>query len=179
MRAEVEARKQIGWNRHGNFVLEVRVQRTARSHSPSSQPSAPAPQVFGYEGPTMMILEAAKMTLRVQLNNDHSGDVALAVPCIRQVLVGLSELHKNGVVHMDIKPENIFLLERRGRVPVRARPKLRARASRPERTATPHSRLTGVEAWRFRRPPHGGRRRRPLHRFLRAARGGQGEGHGR
>ena len=24
MRAEVEARKQIGWNRHGSFVLEVR-----------------------------------------------------------------------------------------------------------------------------------------------------------
>ena len=24
MRAEVEARKKLGWNRHGNFVLEVR-----------------------------------------------------------------------------------------------------------------------------------------------------------
>ena len=136
MRAEVEARKQIGWNRHGNFVLEVRVQRTARSHSPSSQPSAPAPQVFGYERPTMMILEAAKMTLRVQLNKDHSGNVAFATLCIHQVLEGLSELHKYGVVHMDIKPENIFLLDRRDRAPVRARPKLRARASRPERTAT-------------------------------------------
>ena len=120
MCAEVEARKKLGWNRHGNFVLEVRVQRTARSHSPSSQPSAPAPQVFGYEEPTMMILEAAKMTLRVQLNNDHSGDVAFATLCIRQVLEGLSELHKNGVVHMDIKPENIFLLERRNREAVRA-----------------------------------------------------------
>ena len=85
----------------------------------------------------MMILEAAKMTLRVQLNNDHSGDVALAILCIRQVLVGLSELHKNGVVHMDIKPENIFLLERRGRVPVRARPKLRVHAPRA-RSAPPH-----------------------------------------
>ena len=78
----------------------------------------------------MMILEAAKMTLRVQLNNDHSGDVALAILCIRQVLVGLSELHKNGVVHMDIKPENIFLLERRGRVPVRARQLGRASRAR-------------------------------------------------
>ena len=67
----------------------------------------------------MMILEAAKMTLRVQLNNDHSGNVALATLCIHQVLEGLSELHKNGVVHMDIKPENIFLLERHNRVSVR------------------------------------------------------------
>ena len=38
MRAEVEARKQIGWNRHGNFVLEVRVQRTARSHRHAYSP---------------------------------------------------------------------------------------------------------------------------------------------
>ena len=75
----------------------------------------------------MMILEAAKMTLRVQLNNDHSGDLALATPCIRQLLEGLSELHKNGVVHMDIKPENIFMLERRDRASVRARPELNAR----------------------------------------------------
>ena len=81
----------------------------------------------------MMILEAAKMTLRVQLNKDHSGDVVLATLCIHQVLVGLSELHENGVVHMDIKPENIFLLERRDRAAVRARPKLRARASQARR----------------------------------------------
>ena len=68
-----------------------------------------------------MILEAAKITLRVQLNNEHSGDVALATLCTRQLLDGLSELEKNKVVHMDIKPENIFMLERRDRASVRAR----------------------------------------------------------
>ena len=74
-----------------------------------------------------MILEAAKITLRVQLNNDHSGDAALATLCTRQLLDGLSELEKNKVVHMDIKPENIFMLERRDRASVRARPELNAR----------------------------------------------------
>ena len=103
-----------------------------------------------------MILEAAKMTLRVQLNNDHSGNVALATLCIHQVLVGLSELHKNGVVHLDIKPENIFSLERRGRVSVRARPELCAHGSRPDRIVTHSLIAAGVEAWRFRRPPHAG-----------------------
>ena len=99
------------------------------------QPSAPAAQVFGHDGPNM-ILEAAKITLRVQLNNDHSGDVALATLCTRHLLDGLSELEKNKVVHMDIKPENIFMLERRDRAPVRARPKLCAHGSRPEHMAT-------------------------------------------
>ena len=93
------------------------------------RPSAPSPQVFAHEGPNI-ILEAAKITLRVQLNNDHSGDVALATLCIRQVLEGLSELHKNGVVHMDIKPENIFLLERRDRAAVRAPERGRASQAR-------------------------------------------------
>ena len=127
MRAEVEARKKLGWHRHGNFVLEVRQACTRISHQPHlTPPSAPAPQVFGHEGPNM-ILEAAKITLRVQLNNDHSGDVVLATLCTRQLLDGLSELEKNKVVHMDIKPENIFMLERRNRASVRARPGLNAR----------------------------------------------------
>ena len=126
MRAEVEARKKLGWNRHGNFVLEVRPAHTMISPPAPLQPSAPAAQVFGHEGPNM-ILEAAEITLRVQLNNDHSGDVALATLCTRQLLDGLSELEKNGVVHMDIKPENIFMLERRDRASVRARPELNAR----------------------------------------------------
>ena len=32
MRAEVEARKKLGWHRHGNFVLEVRPAHGAISH---------------------------------------------------------------------------------------------------------------------------------------------------
>ena len=44
MRAEVEARKQIGWNRHGNFVLEVRVQPSAHSHRPCSTPRLNLPR---------------------------------------------------------------------------------------------------------------------------------------
>ena len=136
MRAEVEARKQIGWNRHGNFVLEVRpAHGTNPIHPFDFLLCTYRAQVFGYEGPNM-ILEPAKMTLRAALNGGSMTDGLEASDCLKQLLEGLGELHKNGVVHMDIKPENIFLLERRDRAAVRARPKLRARASRPERTAT-------------------------------------------
>ena len=128
---EVKARKQIGWHRHGNFVLEVRPAHGKNPiHRSTFFPCTYCAQIFGYEGPNM-ILEAAKMTLRAALNGGSMKDGLAASGCVKQLLEGLGELHKNGVVHLDIKPENIFLLERRGRVPVRERPKLRAHGSRP------------------------------------------------
>ena len=57
-----------------------------------------------------MILEAAKVTLR---QSKRFRTVAHANDCIQDILEGLSELHKNGVVHLDIKPENIFLISDR------------------------------------------------------------------
>ena len=65
-----------------------------------------------------MILEAAKVTLR---QSKRFRTVAHANDCIQDVLEGLSELHKNGVVHLDIKPENIFLIigDRPSSIPVR------------------------------------------------------------
>ena len=125
-----------------------------------------------------MILEAAKMTLRAALNRGSMRDGLAASDCVKQLLEGLCELHKNGVVHLDIKPENIFSLESRNRVSVRGRPELCARGSHPDRIATHSLIAAGVEAWRSRRPPHAGQGRRTLHCPLRIARGGQGDGQG-
>lgn len=36
-------------------------------------------------------------------------DFYCVLKCIKQVLIGLSELHKNGAIHGDIKPENILI----------------------------------------------------------------------
>ena len=59
-----------------------------------------------------MILKAADMTLRAGLNRS-SMKPEVADFCVTQILDGLSELHKHGVVHMDIKPDNMFMLRDR------------------------------------------------------------------
>ena len=87
------------------------------------------------------------MTLRAALNRGSMRDGLAAIDCIKQLLEGLGELHKNGVVHLDIKPENIFSLESRDRVSVRARPEPCARGSRPDHIATHSLIAAGVEAW--------------------------------
>ena len=56
-----------------------------------------------------MILEAAEMTLRARLNA-RGLEIPHANVCIKHVLDGLSELHKNHVVHLDVKPENMFMV---------------------------------------------------------------------
>ena len=62
--------------------------------------------MISHEGPSM-ILETAEKTLRQRLT-DGRMDIPLAAVCVSHVLKGLEELHKCNIVHLDIKPENIF-----------------------------------------------------------------------
>jgi len=54
-----------------------------------------------------------------QLENQGRVDVATAVHIARQVCKALSAAHKKGIVHRDMKPENVFLVEHDGHVSVK------------------------------------------------------------
>ncbi len=55
----------------------------------------------------------------VQLEKQGRVDVATAVNIARQVCRALSAAHKKGIVHRDMKPENVFLVEHDGAVTVK------------------------------------------------------------
>jgi serine/threonine protein kinase len=59
-----------------------------------------------------MILESAEDTLRQRLK-DGTMEALQAAVCVSEVLKGLEELHKWKVVHLDLKPENIFRVKDR------------------------------------------------------------------
>ena len=54
-----------------------------------------------------MILETAEKTLRQRLTNGRMS-IPQAAEFVSQVLTGLEELHTCKIIHLDIKPENIF-----------------------------------------------------------------------
>ncbi|MEZ4436612.1 MAG: serine/threonine-protein kinase [bacterium] len=48
--------------------------------------------------------------LAVELSDDRALPVDEALPLIDQILAGLVHAHENGVLHLDLKPSNIFLV---------------------------------------------------------------------
>jgi serine/threonine-protein kinase len=56
------------------------------------------------------------MSLADRMNQEPALTIPEALSVILQVASGLAAAHDKGIVHRDMKPENIFLAEQRGRV---------------------------------------------------------------
>ena len=90
---------------HERMMFEIRV--TAQLQHPHILPLHDSGE---YEGQAFYVMPyVAGDTLRARLRRDGTLPVALAVRIARQVADALEHAHRRGLVHRDVKPENILL----------------------------------------------------------------------
>ena len=69
-------------------------------------------------GPTPFLVMELVQGGSLEEKRSRFGDAAWARPIVRQIAAGLAELHANRVVHRDLKPGNVLLVENGASVPV-------------------------------------------------------------
>jgi hypothetical protein len=97
-----------------------RFQREARAASNIGHPGIVQVIDMGYlpEGPPYMVMELLQgEDLRTKLSREGALPANLAVPLMLQTCDALQAAHEKGIVHRDMKPDNIFLVYRAGTVP--------------------------------------------------------------
>lgn len=65
---------------------------------------------------TMQLLEGRPLSAHLSEHKDKATPLKEAVQIISDIVAGLSYAHKQGIVHSDLKPDNIFLTEQGARV---------------------------------------------------------------
>jgi eukaryotic-like serine/threonine-protein kinase len=96
---------------------QQRFLREAQAASRIDHPNSVAVFDFGREadGATFIVMEYLRgESLEELLQREGSVSPARCVAIMSQVLAALSEAHDHGVVHRDVKPENIMLVPRAG-----------------------------------------------------------------
>ena len=87
------------------FLLEMQILQQLRH--PNIVPISDAGEAQGILYFTMPFIEG--LTLRQKLNRTGALPVAQAVRYAHDMALALSHVHENGVVHRDVKPENILI----------------------------------------------------------------------
>jgi serine/threonine protein kinase len=97
--------------------FDARFQREARIASQLSDPHIVVVHDFGLDpvhGPYLVMEYLQGMTLRERLQNEGPLPVRAGMQLSAQLLLALIHAHQKGIVHRDIKPDNIFFLNQSG-----------------------------------------------------------------
>ncbi len=91
-----------------------RFQREARAAAKLHHPNAVVIHDFGQDpdGTTFIVMELlVGRSLRSALNQDRSYSPIKALGILKQACAGIEAAHRLGIIHRDIKPDNIILLD--------------------------------------------------------------------
>src|SRR5687768_1876364 len=105
-----------------NREAAQRFQREAIASGRLDHPNIVGVSDFGIldEGPCYLVMEALEgESLGARLEREQRIPWQAAVEILRGVLHGLRHAHDRGVVHRDIKPDNVFLARKDGEVIVK------------------------------------------------------------
>ncbi len=97
--------------------FDARFQREARIASQLSDPHIVVVHDFGIDqahGPYLVMEYLQGMTLRERLQAEGPLPVRAGMQLSAQILLALIHAHSKGIVHRDIKPDNIFFLNQSG-----------------------------------------------------------------
>jgi serine/threonine-protein kinase len=97
--------------------FDARFQREARIASQLADPHIVVVHDFGLDaehGPFLVMEYLQGQSLRERLNNEGPLPLRAGLQLSGQILLALIHAHAKGIVHRDIKPDNIFLLNQSG-----------------------------------------------------------------
>jgi serine/threonine-protein kinase len=110
--------KVLRENLAGNQEARARFHREARAAASIDDPHIVDITDYGFtdSGEALIVMEYLEgRSLRELLREQGALEPGRCVAIMRQILKGLARAHEGGVIHRDLKSDNVFLLQREGK----------------------------------------------------------------